>query len=316
MNMEKYILRANNIYKKFGKKIALKGLNLKISKGSICGILGPNGAGKTTLIRLINLIQKPDKGLLIFDDTPINDNHLMMMGYMPEERGLYKNMDVEDQIIYLARLKGMKKNEAKYQLSYLLQKLEIESLRNKKIGSLSKGMAQKVQFIVSIIHSPKFITFDEPFSGLDPINIKLISDYIIELKKKGVTILLSTHNMSSVELLCDHIIFIDKSIKLFDSSLTIAKEKFKENIFQIKLNIRNNILWNNFRNKYNIYKYIYNNSICEFEIKMNKSSNDILNELIFIGDILLYKEYIPDINEIFTKIINNYYNNEKNFSYN
>lgn len=306
MNMEKYILRANNIYKKFGKTTALKGLNIKISKGSICGILGPNGAGKTTLIRLINLIQKPDKGLLIFDNNPMNNNHLMMMGYMPEERGLYRNMDVEDQIIYFARLKGMKKHEAKYRLSYLLKKLEIESLKNKMIGFLSKGMAQKVQFIVSIIHSPKFITFDEPFSGFDPINIKLISDYIIELKKNGVTILLSTHNMSSVELLCDHIILIDKSIKLFDSSLKMAKEKFKENIFQIRLNIRNNILWNDFKNKYNIYKESYNNSICDFEVKMNKSYRNIFNELISIGDILLYKEYIPTINDIFTNIINNH----------
>lgn len=307
MNMEKYILRANNIYKKFGKKIALEGLNLQISKGSICGILGPNGAGKTTLIRLINLIQKPDRGLLIFEDTPINENHLMMMGYLPEERGLYKNMDVEDQIIYLARLKGMKKNEAKLRLSYLLKRLEIESLRNKKIGLLSKGMAQKVQFIVSIIHSPKFITFDEPFSGFDPISIKLISDYIIEMKNNGVTILLSTHNMSSVELLCDHIILIDKSIKIFDSSLKMAKEKFKSNILQIKLNIHNNILWNDFKTKYNVYKEIYNNSICEFEIKKHKYYTSLLKELILIGDVLLYKEYIPSINDIFTTIMNNYY---------
>lgn len=307
MNMEKYILRANNIYKKFGKKIALEGLNINISKGSICGILGPNGAGKTTLIRLINLIQKPDKGLLIFEDKPINNNHLMMMGYLPEERGLYHNMNVEDQIIYLARLKGMKKNEAKLRLSYLLKRLEIEPLRNKKIGLLSKGMAQKVQFIVSIIHSPKFITFDEPFSGFDPINIKLISDYIIELKNNGVTILLSTHNMSSVELLCDHIILIDKSIKIFDSSLTMAKEKFKSNIFQIKLNIHNNILWNNFKKKYNVYNDIYNHSICDFEIKNDKSYTNILKELVCIGDVLLYKEYIPTINDIFTTIISNYY---------
>lgn len=317
MNMEKDILIANNIYKKFDKKIALERLNIKISQGSICGLLGPNGAGKTTLIRLINLIQKPDIGVLFFENKILNQEHLRMMGYLPEERGLYNNMNVEDQIIYLARLKGMTKNDAKIRLAYLLQMLEIESLRDKKIGLLSKGMAQKVQFIVSIIHSPKFITFDEPFSGFDPISIKLISDYMIELKNQGVTILLSTHNMSSVELLCDHIILMNKSVKIFDSSLQMAKEKFKKNIFQIKLYIRNNLLWNEFKNTYNILKESYNNSICTFKIKMNNlSTTKILQELILIGDVLLYQEYIPSLNEIFTNIISNYSKNEKSISYN
>lgn len=310
----KYILTLKNVSKIYGNKKAIDSFNMNICSGKIYGLLGPNGSGKTTLIRIINMIQKPDTGVIIFKNRPLNIEDALKMGYLPEERGLYKNMNVEEQLIFLSELKGMTRIGSINRIKKLFYDLNIDpSWKYKNVSELSKGMAQKIQFLVSIIHSPNFITLDEPFSGLDPLNIKIISNYIFYLKKKGVTILLSTHNMSFIEKICDHILFIYKSKKIFDSPLFIAKQNFKKNIFKVEINIYNKILWNKFCKKQKIFniKY-YENDRCNFMLyNKNESYKILLNKLIDIGYIISYQEYIPSISEIFFKIL---MKSEKNIS--
>lgn len=319
--MYKYILIAKKINKKYANIQALSSLDLKISSGKIYGIIGPNGAGKTTLFRIINMIEKQDSGDILFNNHKLNINHIDQMGYLPEERGLYKNMGLEEQIIYLAGLKGMKRKDVKIKIKFLLNDLNINYADINKIENLSKGMAQKIQFIISIIHNPIFITLDEPFSGLDPINIHLIINYILKLKKEGKTILLSIHDMKYVELICDHIIFINKSIKIFDSPLYLIKQKIIKNEFKVKINIFNYLLWQDFlkKNKMNIsnLKLEHNNYFFKIKINNKLSSSYILNKLINIGDILLYEKCNTNINDIFFKIFTNSQSkNEKNiFNY-
>ena len=217
------LLSATNISKSYGDFKALNDVSVEVEKGSIHGLLGPNGAGKTSFIRIINQIVMPDSGQIQFDGTTLNPNHIKDIGYLPEERGLYKSMKVGDQIMYLAQLKGLNKSDAKKRLKYWFEKLEIGNWWDKKIQELSKGQAQKIQFITTVLHEPKLLIFDEPFSGFDPVSANLIKDEILELRNKGATVIFSTHRMESVEELCDHITLINLSNKILDGKLTDVK---------------------------------------------------------------------------------------------
>ena len=232
----KPILEVKNVVKKYGTKTALNNVSLNIPTGSIYGLLGPNGAGKTSLIRIINQITFPDSGSIFLDGEKLSPAHVKYIGYMPEERGLYKTMKVGEQALYLAQLKGISKQEAQKQLKYWFEKLEISDWWDKKIHELSKGMAQKIQFVVTVLHKPKLLIFDEPFSGFDPVNANIIKDEILELKQKGSTIIFSTHRMESVEEMCDEIALIHKSNKLLDGSLIDIKKEYRSNTFDLGIN--------------------------------------------------------------------------------
>ncbi|XCI75502.1 MAG: ATP-binding cassette domain-containing protein [Flavobacteriales bacterium] len=307
-----HLLIAEGLHKQYGAKKALSGLDLKIAYGSIYGLLGPNGAGKTTFIRLINQIQLPDAGKIIFDGESLSPKHITQIGYLPEERGLYKNMYVEEQILYLAQLKGMKKDHAKAMLQWWFDRLEIGSWRHKKLRTLSKGMAQKIQFIITVLHAPKLMIFDEPFSGFDPINTQLIRDQILELKKNGSTIILSTHRMASVEAICDYIALIDRSQKILDGPLPLIKEQFKENRYQVRLEIRNQLLWERLLVCYPLSKVIREGDFCSFEIQLQESSMHLLQELMQIGEIHLFGKYTPSLDEIFINAVKKVKCNAKN----
>ena len=228
------ILSAKNIVKRYSSHTALDDVTLEIPNQSIFGLLGPNGAGKTSLIRIITQITGPDSGEIIFGGEKLSQKHIGQIGYLPEERGLYKKMEVGEQALYLAQLKGMSKAEAKKKLKLWFEKFEIDTWWNKKVEELSKGMQQKVQFIVTVLHEPKLLILDEPFSGFDPINANIIKNEILHLKKQGSTILFSTHNMGSVEELCDNIALINKSKKILDGSVKDIRKQFKSNIYEIE----------------------------------------------------------------------------------
>ena len=234
------ILEVQNVVKQYGDYTALNNVSLQVPKGSIYGLLGPNGAGKTSLIRIINQITMPDSGVVFLDGEKLNPEHVKHIGYMPEERGLYKTMKVGEQCLYLAQLKGMPEAEAKKQLKYWFEKFEIQGWWDKKIQELSKGMAQKIQFIVTVLHQPKLLILDEPFSGFDPVNANLIKDEIIELNKKGTSVIFSTHRMESVEEMCDYIALIHKSNKLIEGKLEDVKRQHRTNTFQVGI-VTNNI---------------------------------------------------------------------------
>ena len=256
--MKDYIIKGENIVKQYGKHIALKNINISIPKGSIYGLLGPNGAGKTTLMRILNQIIMPDSGKIIFDKKPLQKKHDAEIGYLPEERGLYKKMKVGEQALYLAQLKGMQYTQAKKTLLTWFEKFNILGWWDKKIENLSKGMAQKIQFIVTIIHKPKLLIFDEPFSGFDPINASVIKNEIINLKNNGTTIIFSTHRMESVEEICDYICLINNAKTILEGSLTDIKNKYENNTYEVVIN--NGLLTDTQyykileknRNKYNI----------------------------------------------------------------
>jgi ABC-2 type transport system ATP-binding protein len=221
------MLEIRQLNKTYGSHRALTDLDLVVPEAGIFGLLGPNGAGKTTLIRIINQIIEQDSGEVILDGQPLSGEAIRKIGYLPEERGLYKKMGVWDQLIYFSRIKGLTSSEAKQRVNYWLEKFEIASWKNKKIEDLSKGMAQKIQFIATVIHSPRVLILDEPFSGFDPVNAAMLKNEILELKKGGTTILLSTHRMESVELLCDQVAMIHKSKKILDGSIREIKSRFR-----------------------------------------------------------------------------------------
>lgn len=229
----KPILEVKDVVKQYGDYTALNSVSLTVPKGSIYGLLGPNGAGKTSLIRIINQITMPDSGEIILDGEKLNPSHISHIGYMPEERGLYKTMTVGEQALYLAQLKGLSKKEAKEQLNYWFEKLDIKGWWDKKIQELSKGMAQKIQFVVTVLHRPKLLILDEPFSGFDPVNANLIKDEIMELRDKGTTVIFSTHRMESVEDMCDHIALIHKSNKLIEGQLQDVKKQYRTNTYEV-----------------------------------------------------------------------------------
>ena len=301
------ILEVQNVVKQYGDYTALNNVSLQVPKGSIYGLLGPNGAGKTSLIRIINQITMPDSGLVLLDGEKLNPEHVKHIGYMPEERGLYKTMKVGEQCLYLAQLKGMPEAEAKKQLKYWFEKFEIQGWWDKKIQELSKGMAQKIQFIVTVLHQPKLLILDEPFSGFDPVNANIIKDEILELKKNGATIIFSTHRMESVEELCDDIALIHKSNKLIEGKLTDVKRLHRTNSFEVGI-LTNNVegLMIDLSQKFKVNQAQFKslNDDLKLEISIGTSSpNELLQILTGRGQVTHFVEKIPSANDIFIKTV-------------
>ena len=301
------ILEVQNVVKQYGDYTALNNVSLQVPKGSIYGLLGPNGAGKTSLIRIINQITMPDSGVVFLDGEKLNPEHVKHIGYMPEERGLYKTMKVGEQCLYLAQLKGMPEAEAKKQLKYWFEKFEIQGWWDKKIQELSKGMAQKIQFIVTVLHQPKLLILDEPFSGFDPVNANLIKDEIIELNKKGTSVIFSTHRMESVEEMCDYIALIHKSNKLIEGKLDDVKRQHRTNIYQVGI-ITNNVegLMVSLTQKFTIGQTNFKslNDDLKLEVHLGQyNSNDLLSILTQFGQVTHFVEKIPTVNDIFIQTV-------------
>jgi ABC-2 type transport system ATP-binding protein len=297
------ILQVKGLNKAYSSHKALDDFTLTIPKNSIFGLLGPNGAGKTTFIRLITQITKPDSGTILFNNEPIKPNDINLIGYMPEERGLYKKMDVGEQAVYLAQLKGLSRPDAIKKLKYWFERFEITQWWNKKIEELSKGMQQKVQFIVTIVHEPLLIILDEPFSGFDPINADLIKDELMNIQKKGSTIILSTHRMESVEELCTDIALINKSRLLLTGSIKEVIKRNSDNTYSIEYNggdISNDLV------PYNVLKNERGNNSGRLIVKLDDENlNPLLASLLPKVKITAVKEVIPSMNEIFVKSVKN-----------
>ncbi|WP_160136443.1 ABC transporter ATP-binding protein [Chryseobacterium sp. c4a] len=302
------MLKAEHIKKTYnaGKKVALDDFSIHVPKGSIYGLLGPNGAGKTSFIRIINQITQADSGEILINGEKLNQNHIKDIGYMPEERGLYKNMSVGDQILYFGELKGMSKNDALNEAKKWFDKLNIDQWWKKKLSELSKGMAQKIQFVVTVLHRPHLLILDEPFSGFDPVNANLIKDQIIDLKNNGTTIILSTHRMESVEEMCDYVALINNSKKIIDGRVFDVREKFKKNIFGITLSEVNNEQLESFKNKYEIFNFSNENSLVSFDLKNEADQNNILLDLVHVGKVRSFDERIPSMNEVFINAVSNH----------
>ena len=287
------MLKAKNLNKSYGTNKALTDLNLEVPKGIIFGLLGPNGAGKSTFIRIINQIIDADSGDILINGEKLHPKHISQIGYLPEERGLYKKMKVWDQMMYFARLKGLGHQEAKSRIHAWLSKLEMLDWREKKIEDLSKGMAQKVQFISTIIHNPPLLILDEPFSGFDPVNAEIIKDEILQLKKEGTTVILSTHRMESVELLCDQVAMINRSYKILDGTIREVKNSFRPEVYQIALNqLKKEIPaeWSSSEEE----------GIWTFTLSLSgKSPNELLGELMGYGEVVSFRELVPSMEEIF-----------------
>lgn len=302
------ILEVRNVVKRYGDYTALNNVSLQVPRGSIYGLLGPNGAGKTSLIRIINQITMPDSGEVFLDGEKLNPKHIAHIGYMPEERGLYKSMKVGEQALYLAQLKGLSKKEAKAQLDYWFEKLEIKGWWNKKIQELSKGMAQKIQFVVTVLHQPKLLIFDEPFSGFDPVNANLIKDEILGLREKGATIIFSTHRMESVEEMCDHIALIHQSNKLIEGELHEVKKRYRTNTFEVGITATDqNQLLSDINTRYKAvpanFKTLDEELKLQVSLPQGVTSRELLSYLIQKGDVTYFVEKIPSVNDIFIETV-------------
>lgn len=296
------ILHVKRVYKNYASHTALHNVSLRVPQKSIFGLLGPNGAGKTSLIRIINQITAPDKGEVFFERELLSPKHIGQIGYLPEERGLYKKMNVGEQALYLAQLKGMSKQEATIKLKQWFQKFEIEGWWNKKVEELSKGMAQKVQFITTVLHEPKLLILDEPFSGFDPINTNLIKKEILELRDKGSTIIFSTHNMESVEEICDHIALINKSKKILDGKVNEIRDAYRSNSYEIvfegNMIAFSTALWTGFE----ILSTTTDRGRTHVKVKGTDdrmSVNSLIGTLINHVRIISVHELTPSMNEIF-----------------
>ncbi len=299
------LFRANNIDKTFAATQALTEVSISVEEASIFGLLGPNGAGKTTLIRIINQITAPDKGELFFNGRPLKATDIEKIGYLPEERGLYKKMKIGEQAIYLAQLKGLSQREARKRLKKWFEKFDIMPWWDKKIEELSKGMQQKVQFITTIVHEPKLLIFDEPFSGFDPINTNLIKKEILELKRNGATIIFSTHNMASVEELCDHIALINQSKKILDGPIDQIKQTYKSNIFEIEYKGDKQKAESALTADFKILESQSEKGINNLKVQYlnGHSNNDLITLLIPFAEIISFKELIPSMNDVFIKVV-------------
>lgn len=298
------MLSIKNIVKQYANHRALDNVSIEIEKGSIFGLLGPNGAGKTSLIRIINQITAPDQGEILLNGEKLNPSHISRIGYLPEERGLYKKMEIGEQMLYLAQLKGLSKTDATGRIKYWFEKMGIQSWWNKKVEDLSKGMQQKVQFIATVVHDPELIILDEPFSGFDPINAQVITDEILELNRKGATIIFSTHRMESVEQLCDSIALLHKSKKILDGKVKDIKNLYRNNIFRIaysgNLDPADNAM-------FSINEQKNEDGITHLTIRINKeySANDVLKFLIPQVQVTELIEVVPSMNDIFILNVKN-----------
>ena len=310
-----HILVAKNVTKTYGDYTALSNISLQIPKNCIYGLLGPNGAGKTSFIRIINQITHQDSGEIFLNGEPLAPKHIASIGYLPEERGLYKSMKVGEQALYLAQLKGLSKTEAKTRLKYWFDRLDIGDWWDKKIQELSKGMAQKIQFIVTVLHEPRLLIFDEPFSGFDPINANIIKDEILQLKENGTSIIFSTHRMESVEELCEYIALIHKSEKILDGKLSEIKKAYKNNIFNVGLQVEEDAqgLIQSLKQKFNILSSEMDEMEHQLHFKVQlptSHTGDILEELSKMANINRFEETIPSANDIFIQTVNSKDNGE------
>ena len=297
--MKENLLIVKDVVKQYGDYTALTNANISVPRGSIYGLLGPNGAGKTTLMRIINQITAPDSGKVIFDGEQLQKHHISDIGYMPEERGLYKKMKVGEQALYLAQLKGMSYNEALEKLKFWFKKLDILSWWNKKVEELSKGMAQKIQFVVTVIHEPKLLIFDEPFSGFDPINAAIIRKEIVTLSQKGTTIIFSTHRMESVEEICDHIALINKSQTILEGTIKSIKKQFTNNSYEVitkNTELENNNLYDVISNEENAFRIL---------LKEGVSGKNALHYINTNYEVVSFKKESPTMEEIFIKAVKN-----------
>ncbi|MBS3771033.1 MAG: ATP-binding cassette domain-containing protein [Bacteroidales bacterium] len=301
-------LKIKNVYKKFINTYALKDVSMSVPENSIYGLLGPNGAGKTTLIRIINRITAQDEGEVYFKGRKISIEDVFRIGYLPEERGLYKKMKVGEQALYLARLKGMPKREAIGKLKYWFEKFEIQEWWDKKVEELSKGMQQKLQFITTVMHEPELLIFDEPFSGFDPINTNLLKNEVRALKKKGSTIIFSTHNMGSVEELCDHITLINKAENILEGPINEVRNRYKANIYQIEFQGDPDKLEASLNRNYQILerKTINGNNALRVKLLHHTNENELLSLIIPVVEIIAFREEIPGMNDIFINAVNEY----------
>lgn len=291
------ILNIRNVVKSYESKVAVDDVSLNIPQGIIFGMLGPNGAGKTSLIRIITTITRPDSGKILFDHQPLIEKHTEQMGYMPEERGLYKKMKVGEQLLYLARLKGLSKQEAESTIAHWFDKFDIKDWYNKKVMDLSKGMQQKVQFIATVMHRPKLIILDEPFSGLDPINAKLIENEIIRMRDEGTSIIFSTHRMEQVEEICDKIVLINQGKNVLEGDVNEIKNTYKENLYNIRYEGNINVHFEQFGE----ITHKNDNSIT-IKCDSSQKANDLLKWMIQNGALInSFKEILPTINDIFIR---------------
>lgn len=298
MNMA--LLEIKNVNKQYGNYQALDNVSLSVEKGKIFGLLGPNGAGKTTLIRIINAITAPDSGEVLFDGHPLSLKDTPRIGYLPEERGLYRKMKVGEQALYLCQLKGLSKSDAKQRLKYWFEKYGIENWWDKKVMELSKGMAQKIQFITTVLHEPEMLIFDEPFSGFDPVNTNLLKQEILNLKEKGATIIFSTHNMESVEELCEDIALINKAKVGLQGNVEDIKQQHKDNLYRVITSDR-----------INPSQQLFTILSCEETkrgwsqvVRLNElSGNDFLAQMIHQTAIIEFEELLPTMNDIFIKSV-------------
>ncbi len=297
-----YLLEANNIVKRYANHTALAGVSIQVPKQSIFGLLGPNGAGKTSLIRIINQITGPDEGTVLLDGQPLGPQHIDRIGYLPEERGLYKKMKVGEQLLYLAQLKGLSNKVAMEKLRYWFKKFEIQTWWDKSVQDLSKGMQQKIQFVATVLHEPDLIILDEPFSGFDPINVNLLKDEILEMRQRGATIIFSTHRMESVEELCDDIALINKSKVVLHGNKKEVKQRFKENSFTIEYlgNLDELPLPYLLLQSKEIEP---NYHLAHVRIGEGGGVNNLISELISKVELRSFQENIPSFNEIFIKVV-------------
>jgi ABC-2 type transport system ATP-binding protein len=301
-------ISAQNISKEFAQTKALDTINIDIAKSEIFGLLGPNGAGKTTFIRILNQIFIPDSGQIFINDNPLQNTDIQRIGYLPEERGLYKKMKVGEQVLYFASLKGMNNFEAKKELAFWFDRLEITDWKNKKVEELSKGMQQKIQFITSVIHKPEILILDEPFSGFDPVNANTIKQEILRLKQEGTTIILSTHNMNSVEELCDSIALIHQSKKILHGSMHSVRNQFASNKFEITFSGYYDKFLATLTTSYKILDQKQENGITTIRIELTEEipSNDVIKHLMNSGSINSFTRIIPSMNDIFIEAVNSH----------
>ncbi|MEX0983240.1 MAG: ABC transporter ATP-binding protein [Bacteroidales bacterium] len=299
------LLTTRDVIKDFQGHRALDNVSISVPKGSIFGLLGPNGAGKTTLIRIINQITAPDTGTITFDGQPLQRDDVFRIGYLPEERGLYKKMKVGEQSLYLAQLKGLSLAEAKKKLKYWFEKFEIEDWWNKKVEELSKGMQQKVQFIITILHEPELLIFDEPFSGFDPINVNLLKKEILQLRENGATIIFSTHNMASVEELCDHISLINESRTVLAGQVSGIRKQFSSDIISVEFEGEVESLRQKLDRRFELLEIRENGIGKEARIKLppDAKPNELITALAGLMTIHSYNEVIPGMNDIFIQVV-------------
>ncbi len=303
-----HILTARNIEKRYANHLALDDVSISVPKGSVYGLLGPNGAGKTTLIRIINQITGPDRGYIEFNGRPFQADDIYNIGYLPEERGLYKKMKVGEHALYLARLKGLSRIEALKRLKYWFEKLEIQGWWDKKIEELSKGMAQKMQFVVTVIHQPELLIFDEPFSGFDPINANIIKNEILELKKNGATIIFSTHNMGSVEEMCDHITLINKSKNILSGSIDQVRLDYGSNVFELAFKGDIRQVAESLDSNYEVVNHAEEAGVVKAQIKVLHASTDnrLLQQVLSTAEIVGFRQMVPSMNDIFIQVVQEY----------